>query len=137
MTCPLFVVAVGLGEPSMRLRTRHSRIDQRGRAEYPDDLLGNLTRGGSHIDGQRILVGLRLLKRIELALEQTRRHEMAVALRQTLGDKVSTTAKVDQPYFWPSADHSPAIGSLERGTRDDARLLLGALAIDPRGPPLE
>src|SRR5882724_5820803 len=136
MTCPL-LSSQRAGDPSMRLRTHHSRVDHRGRAEYPDDLVGNLTRGGSHIDGQRILVRLRLLKGIDLALEQTRRHEMAVAPRQTLGDQVSTTAKVDQPYFWPSADDGPAIGSLERGARDDARLLLGALAVDPGGHTLE
>src|SRR2546428_8036584 len=106
----------------MRIRTHHSRSTTAD-AEYPDDLVGNLTRGGSHIDGQRILVRLRFLKGIDLALEQTRRHEMAVAPGQTLGDQVSTTPKVDQPDFWPSDDDGPPIGSLERGASHDARLL--------------
>src|SRR5882724_383272 len=121
MTCPL-LSSQRAGDPSMRLRTHHSRVDQRGRAEYPDDLVGNLTRGGSHIDGQRILVRLRFLKGVDLALEQTRRHEMAVAPRQALGDEVSAAAQVNEPYFRPIADDDLAIGSLERGASNDPRL---------------
>ena len=54
-------------------------------AEQPDDLVGDLTGRRSDIDHQGILVRRRVLQRIDLALQQARRHEMAVAAGQVLG----------------------------------------------------
>ena len=100
-------------------------------AEKPNDLMGNLRGGSAHIDRQRVLARIRFLESVDLASQQRRRHEMAVASRQMFGDQVPTAAKIDQPYFGSVADDDLAIGSFKRGARDDARLLLGALSIDP------
>ena len=93
--------------------------------------------GASHVDRQRILARIRFLERVDLALQQRCGHEMAVASRQMLGDQVATAAQIDQPHLRPVADDDLAIGSFERGARDDARLLLGALPIDPGGHALQ
>jgi hypothetical protein len=53
------------------------------------------------------------------------------------GDQVATAAQIDQPNLRTIADDDLAIGSFERGARDDARLLLGALFIDPSGDTLQ
>src|SRR5262249_43911278 len=56
---------------------------------------------------------------------------------QVSGDELSAAAKIDQPHFRPIANDDLAIRSLERGTRDDARLLLCALTVNPGGDALE
>src|SRR5215469_16842196 len=62
---------------------------------------------------------------------------MTVASRQMLRNQVPTDAQIDQPSLRPVADDDLAIDPLERGACDDARLLLGALSIDPGGHALE
>jgi hypothetical protein len=74
-----------------------------GRAEHPDDRLGDLAGRRSDIDDQRILLGPRLLESTELTLQQARRHEMAAAPCEAIGNKRTAAAKVDQPYFQPIA----------------------------------
>src|SRR5262249_14825414 len=100
-------------------------------------LLGDLTGRRVHIDNQGILARIRLLEGIDLALQQARRHEMAAAPRQALGEEVSAAAKINEPYFRSIADDDLAIGPLERGASDDPRLLLGALIVDPSGHAFE
>src|SRR5215475_5096254 len=120
-----------------RASAHRARANRCGRAEQSNDLLGDLTGRRLHIDSQRILVRIRFLERIDLALQQAPRHEMAGAPRQALGDEVSAAAKINEPYFRPIADDDLAIGPLERGAGDDPRLLLGALIVDPGGDVLE
>ena len=62
---------------------------------------------------------------------------MTVASRQMFGDQVPTAAQIDQPHLRPVADDDLAIGSFERGARDNAWLLPGALPIDPSGHALQ
>src|SRR5262245_60667241 len=119
------------------LRARHDRANRRGRAKHSDDLLSDLTGGRLQIYSEMIFTRIRFLKDIKLALQQTRRHEMAAARRQALGDEVLGAAKINEPYFRPIADDDLTIGSLERGASDDPRLLLGALIVDPSGYALE
>src|SRR5439155_17951474 len=49
------------------------------------------------------------------------------------GDDFPAAAKIDEARFAPVADDDLAVGPLERGTGNDARLLLGPLAVDPAG----
>ena len=67
-------------------------------------------RRTAHIDRQRILARIRFLERVDLAAQQRRRHEMAVAPRQMLGDQVPTAAQINQPHLRPIADDDLAIG---------------------------
>ena len=113
---------------------RSVRAHRRGRAEQANDLLGDLAGGRADVDNQRIFVRSGFLQRIDLALQQARRHEVAAAPRQMLGHDIAAAAKIDQPYFRPVADDDPAIRPLERGAGDDARLLAGALSRRSRRP---
>src|SRR6185437_16767854 len=74
-----------------------ARADQGRGAEQSNDLVGDLLWRPSHIDGQGIFIGRRLLERVDLALQKAGRHEMAVASRQMLGDDVASAAQIDEP----------------------------------------
>src|SRR5262245_44185371 len=119
------------------LRAQHARANRCGRTEQSDDLLSDLTGRRLHVYSERILVQIGFIERIDRALQQTRRHEMAAAPSQALGDQVSAPAKVNEPYFRPIAGDDLAIGPPERGASNDPRLLLGALIVDPSGHMLE
>src|SRR4029077_14050159 len=60
--------------------------------EKPDDLIGNLRGLRAHVDGQRILARIRFFERVDLALQQRRRHEMTVASLQMLGGETAAAA---------------------------------------------
>src|SRR5262249_61885638 len=62
---------------------------------------------------------------------------MTVASRQMPGDELAAAAKIAQPHLRPITNDDLAIGSLERGTGDDARLLHCAPAVNPGGDTLE
>src|SRR5262249_43519197 len=119
----------------MRLGARRALADFRGSAQKLNDPVRDLAGRGTDFDGQRVLVGSRFLERIDLALQQAGRHEMAFTSRQMFGDERPAAAKVDEPYFGAIADDDLAIGALERGASDDPRLLPGALAMDAGGYP--
>lgn len=116
---------------------RHTLRNGHRVAEEPNDLLGNLRGGSAQIDRQGVLARIRFFESVDLASQQRRGHEMAVASYQMFGDQVATATQIDQPYLRTVADDDLAIGSFECGGRDDARLLLGALSIDPTSDTLQ
>src|SRR6185312_6092083 len=126
-----------LHQKVMYLGARSARADQRRSTQQPDDLVSDLLRWRPDINGQGIFVWGRFLEGVDLALQEASGHEVAMAPRQVFGDEVAAAAKIDQPYFRPTADDDLAIGALERGTSDDARLLLAALTVDPSRDGLE
>src|SRR5262245_45340272 len=137
MTCSRGCGRCALPILKTRLRAHCARANCHGRTEQSDDLLSDSTGRWIHVYGERLLARTRFLEGIDLALQQTRRHEMAATPRQALGDQVSAAAKVNELYFRPVADDDLAIGPLERGASDDPRLLLGALIVDPSGDALQ
>src|SRR6516164_4183104 len=63
--------------------------------EKPDDLVGDIGRGRSHVDCQRVLTRIRFFESVDLASQQRCGHEMAVTSFQMLGDQVPAAAQID------------------------------------------
>src|SRR6185437_9643973 len=125
--------AQGLHRRDDVLGARSARADQRRSAEQSDDLVGDFLRWRAHVNGQGLLVRGRLLEGIDLALQEGGRHEMPMTSGQVFRHNIASAASIDQTHFRPIADDGLAIGALQRGASDDARLLLGALTVDPGG----
>src|SRR5580704_1676966 len=80
------------------------------------DALDDLAGMGSNRDHNRMLVRLRFLERLELALQQRRWHEMAIARRQPARDEVAIAFEKYQAHIVPIADQDVAVSPLERRT---------------------
>ncbi len=72
-------------------------------------------------------------KRLELAVEQSRRHEMIGACGDALPDQIAVALQKDEPHVAPRSDQDVAIGALERRAGDDAAIAAPARGVDPVG----
>src|SRR6476619_1784123 len=81
----------------------------------------NLLRRRIDRHRDRVLIGRRLLQRIELALEQSRRHEVALARREARGDQIELAFEVDKPHIRALLGRDEvAVDALERRAGDNA-----------------
>src|SRR5689334_21372961 len=69
-----------------------------------------------------MLARLRRLQRVELALQQLGRHEMALALREPLGDQLLRALQEDEADVVRPAQQYITIGVLQRRAGDDDML---------------
>jgi len=68
--------------------------------------------------GHGIFTGVRRLKRLELAGQQPRRHEMTFAQHEPARDQIRRALEIDDADIGPSMDEDIAIGALQRGAGD-------------------
>jgi hypothetical protein len=78
-----------------------------------------------------MFVGLRLLEGSELAVEQRRRHEVAVAGGKPPRDEVAVAFQKDDADVRAFAGENVAIGALERRAGDDAVVAGASRRVDP------
>src|SRR5690606_5649364 len=71
-------------------------------------------------DGDRALLGRGLLERLELALKQALRHEVAPPSGEAASDQLAVAPQIDQTHPRPLADDDIAIAALQGGAADDA-----------------
>src|SRR5690606_14904035 len=99
--------------------TRRSSRTARSLAQLGQHLRSNLIRGALDRYGNRVFVRARRFQRVELALQQARRHEMAAALCHPPRDEVLAAAEENQPHLRAVADEDAAVAALQRRAGDD------------------
>src|SRR5579885_2895143 len=83
--------------------------------------------------GDRPFVRRRFFERLELAVEQRRRHKMIGPRRDASGDQAGLALEIDKPDVAPLADEDIAIGALKRRAGDDAMIVRTPRCVDPVG----
>src|SRR5260221_309919 len=85
----------------------------------------------------RPFLGAGLLEIVELAVEQPRRHEMAMACGETMRDQIGVAFEIDNSYIRAVANDDVAVTTLQCRAGYDPLPALGAPAIDLCGDGLE
>jgi len=96
-----------------------------------DDVVGR----GTDIHDDRPVFRLGLLEDGELAVEQRRRHEMAVSGGKSPANELGRPPEVDQRHFGPIADDDVAVAALESRAGHYSRLALCPPLVDPLSDP--
>src|SRR5262249_57820158 len=96
-----------------------------------DDVRHDLAGTGLDRDRDRMLVGPRLLQRVELTREQARWHEMLVPGRDAARDKLHVALEIDEAHVRPLADQDRAVAALQRRAGDDAVAPGAPRPVDP------
>jgi hypothetical protein len=120
----------------VRVAPRRSRRRSLGFIEQiqgHQDPFHNLTRLWLDRDNDWILVRSRLLKRLELAVQQISRHEMIMTGGDTACDESLVPFEINQPDVRPVPNQDIAISSFQRGTGNDAVPARSARLVDPGG----
>jgi hypothetical protein len=98
-----------------------------------DDLVDKRCGRFSHPDGDGALLGCRLLEGGELARQQARRHEMAVARHQSRDDERLIALQIDEADIGPIADDDLPVAPFECRAGDDAVLFVAPPLVDLPG----
>src|SRR5262245_60851081 len=86
-------------------------------------------RSDGNDDG--MLVGLRLLARGKLAVQEIGRHEMANAQGKPPSNEAAIALEIDKTHVFARADQNVAIDALERRAADHAVIAAASRCIDP------
>ena len=96
----------------------------------------------SHVRVDRMLVGVGLLQRCQLAVEEACRHEVSFARGEARGDQLDVAVQIEETYVRSPASEEIAITALERRAGNHAGLAGLPPAVDPirdlfkPGPPV-
>jgi hypothetical protein len=89
--------------------------------QFRDNPRRDRFRVGIDGDDDRILIGSRLLQRVELALKQEgSRHEMPLPLCHATPYELCIALEVDEPHVRPSNENNVAVAPLQCRARDDS-----------------
>src|SRR6516165_48762 len=124
---PVGAIKISLSELTESLRRLRRREENAGDALR--DQFNRLINAHHY----RIFVGSRRFEGRELAVDQTRRHEMALPSGEPLGDQLPRSLQIDEPHLAAVTDDLPTMLPLQRRTGDHAALTATEPAVETLG----
>ncbi len=113
----------GLGRGGRRVVDPAGRRRASSRQQLADGRVGERDGIVGDVEGDALLVVPERLERAQLRREQARRHEVALAGAQTLGQQLVVAGQVHEDGVGRGGAEDVAVGALQRAARDDGSAL--------------
>src|ERR1700676_406637 len=102
-----------------------------------EDMIYNRVDRGVNVRNDGFFARAWFLQRVELALEQGRRHEVPLAQLEPPGNQVAAPLEIDHPDIVPAVHQNLAIASFQGRAGDDGMFAVSAYPVDLVGDGLQ